>query len=818
LIGEQLRRFGDIPRIQQEFTNNKPEILKLKVDIENAMGMSLDMFLDNIDSIRTNRENDIEQQLTWLKNNHKKYSMNEETTENERIIRSGFSISKVVANSQNLISYLQALKTSLSFSNKVFNTSSIEQPLYDSIMINTGRDMLTYGDEWNAYYSLKKDVIDASFLSDIYSNFIFNNDSNVNTIGNKTTFDMGNIKDRTEFVMFMPDYVRFLKTKFPNNKFVQQLKYNSTRDGLEYIEFRNNLSMDSTEKSIIQDDFAKLPENVKELMRVYQFVTYGFRYKNGSYSEMTDTIMEGKFSNWVKTFTPDRIIQNFDEIMKSAAPVYPELIGLRDNIKNGAKIFKASVLDEIDPNMYVYKGTGEFEAENYDILTNPSPRWMNNIVMDSSYSTLPVIRGIELEDLIKLRNGDSGSIKVRNYRYKMVPKTWIDKKIKEGGYYNKFNLYSGAMATTVDGTIVKVFSGDNKMDLLVYPIDKSGNIIKASAISYNIRKTSSDIMSIITDKLQTAFPNIQIEYVNSDTSLYPSLLGYISNGKVYLNIDKMEPGTPFHEIVGHIFVDYLEQNNPDIFNQLKQQAENLINNPSPDIRRILSDSHYKNLSKEDMIKEVIATIVGWTSDDVINEHFKGHGIDLGPIRSMTIWDSIKDVVMKFYNWIRMSIGRLFGLNMSDPTLTEQLSSPGLTIESFSKIIVDHVLRQYGPITNYDSKTYGKLTGDQVRKMSALSKEELKNIKIKNINDFTNLLTNTTRPTFKQLSIEDKINYLNVHIDNNRGILSRIYTNDTDIDFNDPKNAAIRETILKDIVNSYSKLNSSLPDQLIKFFN
>lgn len=821
LIGEQLRRFSSIPTIQQEFNNSRQEIHQLRVNIEMSIGMSIDDFLKNVNTIKDNKELDIDAQIEWLRNNHMKYSMTPEIEEKERIIRGGFSIAKVVANSPNLIAYVKALQSIPEMADKTFNTTKLEKPLYENVLRVTGRDMLTYPDDWKSLYDLKKDIVNASFLEDRYGKFHLEVAQDVNPFGNKTTFNMGNINDRTEFAMFIPNYVRNLKVKYPTNQFIQKLKYKSTRDGLEYIEFANNMNMTSTEKTVMQDQFAKLPEDVKKIMRMYQFITYGFRYKNGSYTEMTDTVMEKEFSDWVKDFNVDKVIKNIDEILKSAAPVYPDLIGTKDNIANGATIFKGFVKDELDPSMYIYQGTGEFTVDNYKMLTNPAPRWMNSVVMDSSYSTLPVIRGIELEDLIQLREGKPGSIKVRNYRYRMMPKInydkYIAKQIEQGKVPNKFNLYSGMTAITVDGTYVKVNAGIDKSDILVSPINENGTPIKASAISYNTRKASTDVLSMITDKISTAFPYIKIDYVNNDTSLYPSLLGYIKDGVVYLNTDRMEPGTAFHEIVGHIFVDYLQQNNPNIYNQLRQQAQNLINSPNPDIKRILNNPNYKNLSVEDQVKEVIATIVGWTSEDVIDEHFKAYGVALNPVQKSTLWNTIKEAVMKFYNWMKNSIGRLFGINMSDPMLIERLSSSDLTIEGFARIVTEQVIKQKGPILNYTTGQYGKLTGDQVRKMAQLSSEQIKNTKVKSMDDITNLLKNTTRPTFKQLTDSEKVNALKIAIENNRGFLDRRFTGLDDINFNEIAPELWNDR-LAEIARNYTEQNKMIPDNIIKFHN
>lgn len=847
LVGEQLRRFTNIPKIQQEFTNNKAMLHKLKVDIEIAMGMSLDYFLENIESIKNNKTSDVKDQISWLSQTHMKYSFEKEkiidesvddqsgdniegtTNENEKTIRQAFSISKVVAHSPNLISYLQALKAITDFSLSTFKTASIDQYLYDNILRVAGKDRLIYENEWKSLYNLKNDIINSYFLADKYSNFNLNLKGNNQPFGKRTSFNLGNIKDRVDFVMFIPNYIRQLKDDYPSNKFIQQMKYNSTKDGIEYVEFRNNLNMEADEKTMMQEDFTKLNEEAKKILRVYQFITYGFKYKNGSYSEMTDTVLEAEFSDWIRTFDIARILKPgiIDEILKSAAPSYPELIGVKANISNGATIYKQFSKDEVDPLMFIYSGTGGFTADNFTILTNPAPRWMNSVTLDSSYSNLPVIRGIEINDLVNLRYGITNEVKIKNWKYKFLAvdkyNAYVAKKEANSDHYNKFLLYNGANAITVDGTPVKVFQGTYKSDMIVKPIDVNGELIKASGISYNTRKNSADVIKIITDKLVSVFPYIKVKYVNSDTAAYPHLLGYISNGVVYLNVDRMEPGTPFHEIVGHIFVDYLEQNNKGLFNQLRQQAESLISNPDEKIKRILNNPEYKNLSKADLVKEVIATIVGWTSDDVIMDHFAAHGIELKTNDKNTLWSSIKDLIRQFYAWMKNTIEKRFGIKFKDENIIDKLSSRDLTIEGFSKIIAEHVIKESGPIKSYTSTAYGKLQGDEIRKyanVGGLIKASgiTKDTKIDTLKDFTNLLSNTTRESFDQMSVSDKVKYLKVVLSNNNDILHGYYTGGKSIDFNTIVSNIEREKRLKEIAEDYTKSGLSLTGKIIDFYN
>lgn len=846
LVGEQLRRFTNIPKIQQEFTNSKPMLHKLKVDIEIAMGMSIDYFLNNLEEIKANTKLDVAQQIDWLSKTHMKYSMDKEkaideslndqnnediegsTNENEKVIRGAFSISKVVAHSPNLVSYIKALKAITDFSDTSFKTAALDQPLYENILRVTGKDRLTYENEWKSFYNLKKDIINAFFLHDRYTKFDLNLKGNNHPFGQRTSFNLGNIKDRVDFVMFMPNYIRQLKDQYSDNKFIQQMKFNSTKDGIEYIEFRNNLNMEADEKTMMQEDFnklAKIDPSAAKILRVYQFITYGFKYKNGSYSEMTDTVLEAEFSDWVRTFDVSRILNPniIDEILRSAAPAYPELVGVKKNIDNGATIYKQFSKDEIDPLMFIYSGSGGFTSENFDALTNPAPRWMNSVTLDSSYTNLPVIRGIEINDLVNLRYGITNEVKIKNWKYKFLKKDaydkYVEKRLSNSDYYNKFLLYNGAIAITVDGTPVRVYQGTYKSDMVIKPLDEKGEHLKASGVSYNNRKDAADVVKIITDRLIKVFPFIKVKYVNNDTAEHPQLLGYISNGVVYLNVDRMENGTPFHEIVGHIFVDYLEQNNKGIFNQLRQQAEDLINNPDAKIRRILNSPEYKNLSKEDLVKEVIATIVGWTSDDVISDHFAAYGIELKPDEKNTLWNSIRDVVRQFYAWVKNTIEKRFGIKFKDNTVIDKLSSRDLTIEGFSKIITEHVINENGPIKSYTSESYAKLQGDEIRKMAKIVNDINKDTKINTLKDFITLLSNTTRESFDQMSVDNKVKYLKVVLSNsNNQILNGYYTGGKSVDFNNIKSEVQKDKMLREIAEDYTKSGLSLPGKILDYYN
>lgn len=112
----------------------------------------------------------------------------------------------------------------------------------------------------------------------------------------------------------------------------------------------------------------------------------------------------------------------------------------------------------------------------------------------------------------------------------------------------------------------------------------------------------------LIDKVQVLFPNLSIVVYNNDTmSKYgakPNEKGFVKNGVVHLNMDKLTMDTPFHEIV-HIMTGLIKQNNNALYEELKSFA---FKNGYYDY--IKSSNEYSSLDSDDIYQEAIAYGLG----------------------------------------------------------------------------------------------------------------------------------------------------------------------------------------------------------------
>jgi len=85
--------------------------------------------------------------------------------------------------------------------------------------------------------------------------------------------------------------------------------------------------------------------------------------------------------------------------------------------------------------------------------------------------------------------------------------------------------------------------------------------------------------------------------------------GYIKDGVVYINKDLFDESTLFHEFA-HPFIEYIAQNNPQIYNLLVVNGKKVINaNTNRTVAEEVAE-HYSDLSPEDLNKEIVTTALG----------------------------------------------------------------------------------------------------------------------------------------------------------------------------------------------------------------
>jgi|GEM_PF-2220325 len=96
------------------------------------------------------------------------------------------------------------------------------------------------------------------------------------------------------------------------------------------------------------------------------------------------------------------------------------------------------------------------------------------------------------------------------------------------------------------------------------------------------------------------------------------VLGFVDpqNGNIYLNPNRMNANTPFHEIVGHTFLNIAKRHNPKVYNQIikKLQGEKAL------MDQVRNDPNYSHLKTDEQIAdELFARLVGDKGEQLFHD-------------------------------------------------------------------------------------------------------------------------------------------------------------------------------------------------------
>ena len=634
--GEQLRRFGDIVKLQQGLPSNTYELYKAKENIEDSIGMSLDYFLNESNDKKIDGgKYDVEKQISWVSNGFKKFNKTKKWLSNEENIRDIFNISQVIKKLPTLVSYLKMLNEVTNTIDEVYTTEQFKDTKKE-ILDDIRKGRFITEDHYKSYEIGINKLVLGQFISDTFKNVKLSYKVNKKIISK--TFDLSEIeKERTYFVLRFPDYLRFLKDKYKSNRFISRLKAASRNvDGYEFIEFSNSNYLTPNDKSGFFEEFKLLPEDVKMAFRAYQMTTLGFVYSNGSFIDVIDDWNETQYSSWVEGFINNDINKSKEIAPKEIATKEKSFLGTSKKAKFRT-IGKSSKLNTI-----VVEKVGDLSH----VISSPYPVFMNSYGNTETIKDGHKIRSVNLGEIDELN--DNNSVVIKNTGWNGI-RTRTATSIENDP--DNLRLYEGDLAFMPDGTPVIVTSDGVTNIKATKPIKETKK--RRSVIRDSNTIKASNIVSVLTDRIKTMFPNIQVEFVRGGNDI-----GSIINGIVYLNLDLLQTDTPIHELT-HIFIDVLEQQNPELYNQLKVQAVAMIQEDGELIQKIEED--YKNISQEDFIKEVIANITGWNSQDKIKAFLQSKGIMNADIKSESIWNNIKDNIEKFYKWVKEMVYGSFGL-------------------------------------------------------------------------------------------------------------------------------------------------------------
>jgi len=687
-IGEQVRRFGDIVKIQQEFDVNPEDFIRQKNNIEKALGMSMGDFLAKIKTIRLDGYS-VNDQMNWLKksfpNSFNASTSGKSNIENELQMRSMINIPMVVAQMPNLVSYVQAAYNIDNFLSQTFTVYK-DQTVLNNLLRLTGRDILTFDNEIKTFYDEYKKYVEGLFISEKYNNV----NMSIKDV-EQHIFNLGNVKERTHFALLIPYFVQELKKDdmYKRNEFVNNLDIiNLKGTPFNYIGFPNTIEMDDYRKTQFSNDFEKLPRDIQRIFRAYQIITYGFKYKMGSYNEVTDIENELMFSEWIDK-------KNMNDIIKDPINIVRELTS-----KN-AVLVNTSIEHRSNNNIVYYRWNFDPEEtpqimENDFPLSSPYPRFMNSYTGKVTAMNNPVTRNVNVDELIELdENGIEKKTRIRShYSNGIIRRATYNNMIENQEIIKSHYLIEGnheahpeRYAITTDGTLVKVFKDSYtswSMQKLAGVSTKVNPSVPLSAVN---SKSSIDVINYIVDKIRLAFPNVTIEYVDNSTTEYSEYISYVKNGVVYLNSDKINNDTALHEIT-HIFLDTLKYTNFELYNVLRNKVIDLIQTNDAVVLAMMENEHYANMNDEMFIDEVISNIVGFNTYEKAIGTLLNQGVKNAQ-EAKNFVEKFIDSINDFWNWAKRLVLRLFAVKLSNNILSK--ITPNSTIREISEAIARELL-------------------------------------------------------------------------------------------------------------------------------
>jgi hypothetical protein len=646
LKGEALRRVSDLTKIQGGFKSDPYALYQTISNLEKDFGKS-------IDDIVNGTEKTITEQLEFVK---AKYGLTATQAAHEESIRTYVDLNEIINIFPQLGSYaritnaaLNVARTASDIYDQAFSAAEllseeaskgmIKEKSFPLILaemekMNLGLYLssltnveLTFGEQYFEEVEGKKRRKSA-FKNSVHHSYNFSIAS-----------------ERERFFVDFNTYAMDIKNQYPDNFFLQRIesrgRYDSrtNRNDMEFVEFANSNSIPANKAAEYAAAFQRLPENVKKSFRLYQAVTFGFNYRNGSFADVIDNQLERDFSDWKKLNPVQELFGYGKDLFKQE--VYSRI----PNILTSA--YSRPYYNKINGTRYY-----AVDGATKKVITSPYSEYLNSYT--GKQTTFDVPFGYKIDSFVDAQLNTSNKAYVKTKAKHRVKEAFRETQSMTGqinteeSFRKKYPqvIFSGDTVVLSNGELATV----NRISSMEFSIETKRILpIRKSLINRDTHKAfSEDILDFIISKLKKSFPNINIELVDNKTAKMTGF-GYAYNGKVFLNTDKLQLDTPIHEFT-HLFVDIIKATHPEMYSKLRSVAKNLLDMNDKSIQDIISA--YEGLSEEDLLEEIIANITGWNSEQkVIDAYFRAGDTRFNQ-KGRSLWNKIKSLVKELTRGIR----------------------------------------------------------------------------------------------------------------------------------------------------------------------
>lgn len=142
-----------------------------------------------------------------------------------------------------------------------------------------------------------------------------------------------------------------------------------------------------------------------------------------------------------------------------------------------------------------------------------------------------------------------------------------------------------------------------------------------------------------------------------------TVYGWTKNGEIYLTPAGVNPNTPVHEYVGHVWGPAVRKNNPELWENIKEHAKQ-----TPIWKEVMADKEYEDIKEnEDLVtEEVIGRGAGRKNARLLNEKMeewiKEEPDMMKKAEKASIWHRLKAAITDALKWINQHVFKIKKFN------------------------------------------------------------------------------------------------------------------------------------------------------------
>ena len=720
--GEQMLRIGNIFKLIQEIPGTQYKGNLAVHNIEVALGQKLSSFLtdQNLNRVRdidfSNQDSQqvtefIENQIETLAEHLYDAKQMERSRVHEQEIRSMINVPGLVANSPFMLSQLRALDSFIRAKQELF-PSSRHQDIRAAVLDAVGRKEFLYEDAFNEYNNAFDHLLVGGYFTDHGPNISLTYASDyVNTRRLPSSLDYSVIPTKTEnniitrsynlkkpshvmeFVYDMPDFVQTLKKLYPDNAFLERLDLEPMYTApISVINFRNSIYISPAEKAQYKNFFQELAQQnpaAAGALRAYQALVYGFSFRNGSMFEVMDSVFEHQFSdaiNDIESRLVSRFEDNPSQLIEEIAVMAPSIITPVSSLSQKTEvpsIYKyipyGSRTETIFSKRKDSPGTRDRKEVNITGHTMINAIYPRNLFIYGPAEVLTtdfVYEGFSQSQLNDLRT--TGSTSRFQSRWAGIRKNRAVDQTTGETDLARLNRHpvDGSFVRTVLNQLTKVeYVNDNQFRAQM--VRNKDNPPESRMRNLSSRISERAIEALV-EKVGESFRGLPVEFVTNDTSMTNGN-AYFHDGRVYINTDKVQADTFFHEI-SHPLLDILERVRPGQYEMLYNDAQAMVMADDGIVQLVRKS--YPELYGESFVKEVMATVIGMHSAPAVSEWVALRKYDNHAAEATRIWNRIENISTRAWDSIKALFGSKYDINI-DPGAT--------TLQSFSQDVVNKAM-------------------------------------------------------------------------------------------------------------------------------